>query len=121
MKKALSIILAITMLLGCSLSAFALEMKEPCEESGCTGEIVALRESEEFEESGGSLCPDCNSEQYIREVFFDEYRCDTCDTLAYRVFRYYKTTCYGVQCSGADSSVPCVRFYYDVDEYGWQP
>ena len=91
MKKALSIILAITMLLGCSLSAFALEMKEPCEEPGCTGEIVP--NSYEKEVDGYIYCPQCGELGCTATEYGYDYICDECETYAYSVHSHYRVLC----------------------------
>lgn len=119
MKRILSFMLALMMLLGCSLMVFA---KEPCEEPGCTGEIMPHMEHENFEQPYNHVCPDCGHEPFAVEVYYDEYICNECDTYAYRIFDHYKTYCFCITCGCAEADgTPLVKTYYSMYQYEWRP
>ncbi len=87
MKKVLSVILALAMLLGCSLTVFA---KEPCEEPGCTGEVFMHRSSENVR--GYIYCPQCGEIGCTATKYVTEYICNECDVCAYTTV-YYRVLC----------------------------
>ena len=91
MKKILSIVLALTMLLACSLPAFALEMKEPCEEPGCTGEIMPHFYQREI--PGYIICPQCGELGCTATEYGRDYVCSECDAYAYSFRDYYRVLC----------------------------
>lgn len=85
MKKVLSLILALTMLLGCSLMVFA---AEPCEECNEGTLWPTLEKDDEID----IYCPKCIQKVKAQHCY-NEYYCDTCGVYAYNIFSHYWVKC----------------------------
>ena len=82
MKKALSIILAIAMLLGCSLSAFAAVNAEMCDYCG-DGTVRQEGWRNYGKSVDGVGCGTHDDCETSVQPQINEYICDTCDKVAY--------------------------------------